>query len=97
LSYGANNSGSSTLAADGAVGPSGKPIRLFNVNFLCGLATNLVLRGGTGATDDIYVQVLGTASDFKVVNFNGGLLFPDGCFFDKGTTLGAVFQYRVEF
>lgn len=85
------NPGPTRLTADGAVGPSGKPVRIFSVEVLSGAtAGELVLRHGTGASGTIWVQQDGTASKTKTFNWEGGLLFPDGCFFDKDTNVTAI-------
>jgi hypothetical protein len=86
-------SGSKRLTADGVVGTSGKPVRIYSVVALSasGGAGTLVLRNGTTATDTIYVQQDGTAaSKTDIFNFAGGLTFPDGAFFDKDTNIDAV-------
>lgn len=85
--------GSIRLTADGVVGVSGKPIVVYNVVMLSGAggAGELVLRDGTSASDTAYVTEAGTAaSKSKTYNFDGGLYFPDGCFFDIDTNTAAV-------
>lgn len=86
-------SGSIRLAADGVVGVSGKPVRVYSVVMLSGSggAGELVLRNGAAATADIYVKEDGTAaSHTKTYNFCGGLTFPAGCFFDIDSNTDAV-------
>ena len=85
--------GSTRLTADGVVGQSGKPIRVYSAVMLsaAGGAGELVLRNGTSASGTAYVTEAGTAaSKTKTYNFEGGLLFPDGCFFDIDTNTAAV-------
>jgi hypothetical protein len=85
--------GSVRLTADGVVGPSGKPIRVFNVVMLsaAGGAGELVLRSGTADTGTAYVTEAGTAaSKTKTYSFEGGLVFPSGCFFDKDANTDAI-------
>lgn len=93
------SSGSQRLTADGAVGPSGKPIRVFSATQLSGgTAGILVLRDGTSASGTVYVQKTApVVSNTDTVNFEGGLLFPNGCFFDKDINTDAVVvEFRVE-
>lgn len=85
--------GSVRLTADGAVGKSGKRTVVHSVVMLAGAggAGVLVLRDGTADTGTVYVQEDGTAaSKTKTYNFEGGLYFPTGCFFDKDTNTTAV-------
>lgn len=91
-------SGSTRATADGAIGPSGKPIRVWNVTWLSGgSAGELVLRNGTSASGTVYVQQNGTASKTATLNFAGGLRFPGGCFFDKDANVtAALVEFEVE-
>lgn len=85
--------GSKRLTTDGVVGPSGSPIRVHSAVILSGSggAGVLVLRNGTTASGTVYVQEYGNAaSKTKTYNFIGGLVFPDGCFFDIDTNVDAV-------
>jgi len=91
------NIGSQYLAADGAVGPSGKPIRLFSATHLSdGTARTLVLRNGTADSATIWVTAAGVFSSTVTTNWEGGLLFPNGCFFDIGSAVSGVFAFRLE-
>lgn len=92
------NTTSTYLTADGVIGASGKRIRVFSATFLSGgTAGILVLRNGAADTGTVYVQAAGTISRTVTVNFEGGLTFPAGCFFDKDTnTASVVVEYRVE-
>lgn len=92
-------SGSVQKTADAAVGPSGKPIRLFAVNMLSGgTAGQLVLRNGTADSDDIWVREVGTVNTGKTVSYGeNGILFPAGCFYDDDSNFTWVtFQFAVE-
>lgn len=94
-------SGSTRLTADGAVGPSGKPIRVFTAIILSGSggAGELVLRNGAADTATAYVTEAGTAaSKTKTYTFgSNGILFPAGCFFDKDSNVDAVVvEFRSE-
>lgn len=94
------NHGSQRLTADGVVGPSGKPIRVFNVTWLSGAGGpgELVLENGTAASSTNWIVQDGSAaSKSDTLNFEGGLLFADGCYFDKDANVAAiVVEYRVE-
>lgn len=85
--------GSVRLTADGVVGRSGSPIRVYSAVMLSGSggAGELVLRNGTADTATAYVTEAGTASSkTKTYLFGEGLVFPGGCFFDKDTNTDAV-------
>lgn len=85
--------GSVRLTADGVVGRSGSGIRVHNVVLLAGAggAGELVLRNGTADTATAYVTEAGTAaSKTKTYNFIGGLVFPDGCFYDADSNNAAI-------
>ena len=91
------NHGSVYLAADGAVGPAGRPIRVFSATYLSdGTARTLVLRNGIADTATVWVTNPGVISSTVTLNFEGGLLFPAGCFFDIGSATSGVFEIRVE-
>lgn len=76
-------SGIQRLTADGVVGTSGKPIRVYEVTWLSGTTAGYVgLRNGTGTASDLQYYCDGTASKSKTESFNEGLLFPDGCYCD---------------
>jgi len=84
-------SGSTRLTADGAVGISGQPIWVYNVTWRSGgSAGEVLLRNGSDATGDAYVEQDGTANKTVTLNFENGLYFPGGCFFDKDTNVDAV-------
>ena len=90
--------GSQILTADGAVGVSGKPVRVYNATWLSGgTAGDLVLRNGTAAGDTAYVTIAGAISDTVTQEWEGGLLFPAGCFFDKDTNVThVVVSYEMD-
>lgn len=92
-------SGSERYTGDSVVGKSGKPTRVYSATWLCGGATNvnLVLRNGTSASGTVYVQQAGTNGVTVTQNWEGGLLFPNGCFFDQdGDVTAAVIEFSVE-
>lgn len=84
--------GSKYLTADGVVGPSGQPVLIFSITPLSGAtAGKTVLKNGSTSSGTIYVNELSpTVSQSHTVSWEGGLLFPDGCFFDKDTNVASV-------
>jgi hypothetical protein len=91
------NHGSVYLVADGVVGKIGKPCRVFSATWLSdGTARDLVLRNGTTDAGTIYVQATGVISKTVTINWEGGLLFPGGCFLDIGSAASAVIECCVE-
>ncbi len=96
--FGDTNHGSVIKTADSVIGVSGKPCRVFSVSWLSdGTARDLVLRNGTTASDTIYVTLAGSANVSIVQNWEGGLLFPDGCFLDfTASMVNAVIEFRSE-
>ena len=92
-----NSIGSQYLAADGAVGPSGKNIRLYSATHLSdATARTLVLRNGTSDSATVWITGPGTISETRTLTWDGGLLFPGGCFFDIGSAVSGVFSFSVE-
>lgn len=95
------NAGSQAIVSgtDAAVGPSGKPIRVFALNFLSdGTAGVLILRNGTTASDTVFVTENGVVSSGKTVQYGTvGVLFPSGCFLDVDTHVtGGVISFARE-
>ena len=92
-----NPGGTDLLAADGAVGRSGKPVRVYNITVISGATAGVgVLRNGTAATDDIYWKETGAINTGVTFNFQSGRYFPDGCFYDHDTnTTGFVISYEI--
>ena len=92
-----DTSGSLYLAADGAIGVSGKPVRIFSATWLSdGTARDLVLRNGTTDSSTIWVTAAGVIDKTVTLNFEGGLLFTSGAFFDIGSATSGVFVFRRE-
>ncbi len=95
-----SNTGSVRLTGDGVIGVSGKPIRVFTAVSFSGAGGNgdLVLRNGTSDTATAYITESGASSHSKIFTFGEkGLLFPNGCFFDKDTHIDAVVvEFRIE-
>jgi hypothetical protein len=96
--------GSQRITASGIVGPTvdgvthPKPIRLFCVSLVSGgTASVLSLLNGTSASGTQYVSITGTISTGTVVNFAGGLRFPDGLYASAdGNISSATFVYDYE-
>lgn len=95
------NAGSQAIVSgtDAAIGTSGKPIRVFSLNFLSdGTAGVLILRNGTSASDTVYVTENGVVSSGKTIQYGQtGILFPAGCFLDVDTHVtGGVVSFARE-
>jgi len=66
----------------------GRAVRLFCIHEIYGAgAVGSVLRNGTAAGDTAYVQLASSDSTGVTTSFSEGLLFPDGLFFDEGTSV----------
>lgn len=91
--------GSQRITADGVVGVSGKPTRLYCVSLISGgTASVLSLLDGNGASGTQQVSITGTVSTGTVVNFAGGLRFPNGLYADvDGNISSATFIIDQEF
>ena len=91
--------GNTRLTADGLVGTSGKPIRVYWVHLVSGAtASTTTLKNGTGTGGTAYCQVDGVASSGVLLNFAGGMRFPDGCYMDTDANISyAVIGYTEEF
>ena len=97
MSY--SNSGTETLTADGVIGISGKPVRIYSAYWVKGAGTEpLVIRSGTTASGTIIISHASIASTGNFLDLGSeGILFPDGAFFDIATALTtATITYRVE-
>ena len=82
--------GTVLLTADGVVGVSGKPVRVYSVHLISGsTASTCTLENGTTASGTIYAQIDGIASQGVTINFAGGLCFPDGCFLDADANISS--------
>lgn len=80
------NSGSQAIVSgtDAAIGTSGKPTRVFAINFLSdGTAGVFILRNGTSTAGTVFVTENGVVSSGKTVTYGQtGFFFPSGCFMD---------------
>lgn len=95
------NAGSQAIvsATDAAVGNSGKPVRVFCVNFLSGgTAGVLILRNGTSASATVFVTENGVVSSGKTIAYGQtGVFFPAGCFLDVDANVaGGVISFAQE-
>lgn len=85
--------------SDSAIGPTGKPIRLFCVSLVSGgTASVLSLLSGSSASGLQQVSITGLASTGTVINFAGGMRFPDGLFADVDANISSatfVFDYEL--
>lgn len=95
------NAGSQAIVSgtDAAIGTSGKPTRVFAVNFLSGgTAGTLTLRNGTSASAPVFVTETGVINTGKTVEYGtAGVLFPAGCFLDVDANVTAgVVTYSQE-
>lgn len=91
--------GSVQLTADGVVGTSGSPVRVFNMHIVSGGggAAIVSLYNNTAATGTAYMKETGTVSTGKTFDYgNGGQLFASGCFVDVDTnTASVLISYSV--
>ena len=92
------SSGSIRVTADQALGGSGDAVRVYSATWLSdGTGRALVLRNGTTASGDIYVNQAGIASVSVTQNWESGLRFPDGCFIDfTASMVSVVLEYALE-
>ena len=80
--------GTARLTADGVVGVSGQPIRVFHIHLNSGAtASTPLFRNGTGTGDTEYIQVDGASSKSVNIGFTGGMRFPDGCYMDTDVNI----------
>lgn len=71
--------------------PSNTPIRVFGVHLVSiPTSTTLTMRNGAVVGATAYAQIDGAASQAVTVNFNGGLLFPDGVYCSTDVNLSWV-------
>jgi len=86
-------SGSQLIVADGVVGTSGKPIRVYGIHVISGAGGGAVinLRSGTAVGGTIRITSTGTASQGVTFLYgNEGQLFEAGCFCDIDTNTTSV-------
>lgn len=86
-------SGSQLITADGVVGTSGKPIRVYSIHVISGAGGGAVvnLRSGTTVSSTIRIVATGTASQGVTFNYgNEGQLFEAGCYCDVDANTTSV-------
>ena len=92
-------SGAVKMTTSGTIGPAGKSIRVWNAHWkAAGVPVpTLYLRSGSAATDTMWYEKSGIASDTRETSFGNGLLFPVGCYYNHSTLSSyAVIEYEVE-
>lgn len=95
----AGTSGTVFLTADSDV-TAGGAVRVFAVHEVYGAApTGSVLRNGTDASGDAFIQLNATASTGITTEFGpNGFRFPNGLFFDEGTNVTSILiEFATEF
>ena len=76
-----------TAAVATAIGVSGKPTRVFSVHLVSLTAADIGFRNGTSDSGTKYLTINGTANKGITVNFEGGVLFPSGCYLTSDLNL----------
>lgn len=91
--------GSKLFTADGVVGASGEPIRVYSIHIISGGTAGVVnLRDGTTVAGTIRVTETGVASTGKTIEYGEwGILFENGCFYDEDANVtSALITYAQE-
>lgn len=93
-----NFPGSEKFTADGVVGISGKPVRLFSIIVHSGAtAGEINLYNGTGTGDPLFQEIVGDSNTSKIVNYTGGLFFPNGLYYEESVDpTHSVLTYVVD-
>jgi len=96
MSFG-KTSGTVVVTSSGALISSGKPVRVFNVTSTAASTSGTELYNGTSKTGTARVSYANVAGRTTTVNFQEGMLFPDGCYvvLESGTSQ-AVLECRLE-
>lgn len=91
--------GTIRLTADGLVGTSGKPIRVFSIHLASGgTLSTTTFRNGTSTAGTAWFQADGLANAGSTYNFAGGLSFPAGCYMDTDANISyCTITYTEEF
>jgi len=93
---GIGSSGVVVKTADGNLSTAGKPIRVFSLTVVSASTAGAALYNGTSISGTARVSIDGVASRSNTQNFEGGLLFPDGCYVDLVGASQAVIECRLE-
>ncbi len=91
--------GIQTITADGVIGQSGKPVRVFSIHLIsAGIPSVLAVHNGTSASGTQILSITGTANTGVTTSFEQGLRFPDGCYVNVDANITNVtFSYTQEF
>jgi hypothetical protein len=87
------DAGDQLITADGVIGVSGKPIRLFNMHIISGAGGGAIVsvRAGTVVGGTIQITETATASTGKTFDYGmHGHYFPTGAFVDVDTNTTSV-------
>lgn len=87
------NASTQLVTADGILGVSGTPVRIFAIHILSsgGGASAVSLRSGTTVGGTVWVTETGTVSTGKTFSYGTqGILFPNGCFVDVDANTTSV-------
>jgi len=89
-------SGSSRVTADGVVGTSGKPLWVTSIVVHSGgTGGDVLLKNGTATGDTEYDLISGSANISVRVEYEGGLFFPGGLYYDEDANVEyTVVNYR---
>lgn len=84
--------GSQKISADGVIGVSAKPVRLFELIIRSGAGGGgvVIVYNGSSASGTEYDTGNGTASLTVRIPYVGGLLLPAGCYLDIDTNVSYV-------
>lgn len=75
--------GSQNITADGVIGVSGRPVRLYNIQVMSGGTAAVVsIYSGTSTSGTKLDQIDGTISKSVSRGYEGGLYFPNGLYVD---------------
>lgn len=96
MSFG-KTTGVEVITSSGVLISSGKPVRVFNVTSTAAGTSGTELYSGTSQSGTARVSFANSAGRTTTVNFEGGMLFPSGCYvyLESGTTQ-AVLECRLE-
>lgn len=84
-------SGTQRLTADGALSPSGSPVRIWSIIVKSGGSpASVLVKNGTSTAGTAYDQITGTADQAVVINYEAGLVLPDGGYIDVDTNTSYV-------
>jgi hypothetical protein len=89
--------GSVTLIGSGALIASGRQVRVYSLTFTSGASVGAIqLYNGTAASGTPVWSQEGTASRSFTQNFEGGLLFPAGCYVSFDGASAAILACAAE-